>query len=1081
MQYASLHSHSHYSLFDGVGTPIEYAQRVAELEMPAIAITDHGTLAGHREWYREIKAVGVKPILGIEGYFTHDRFDTRDKADRTEPLDLVYNHIVVLAKNQEGLQNLNAMNRLAWTEGFYKKPRIDWELLERYKDGLIVSSACMSGLLNKAIEHGEFATAKRHIDRLKSMFGDDFYIEVMPHNPAGMNADLIELARQYDTQVIVTPDCHHVGPSQREVQEIALLMQTHAKLQPGATHNGSLEYSDMMERLDYLYGDRMLTFRDFDIYLLSGDEMWDAMGEDATEDMFDTTLRIAESIEEYDIPHNLNLLPVRYRKPDDKLRELSLAGLQKRGIEQDEYLNRLDEELKVIAKKKFAPYFLMVENIVSWAKAHGILIGDGRGSAAGSLVCYALGITNVDPIKYNLLFARFVDESRSDWPDIDIDFQDTRRNEVKDFIVRQYGHVSAIATWLTFKDKGIVRDVSRVLNVPLSEVNKVLKKVETWDEFVSLPVTQEFRDAYPDVVKYGEQLRGRIRGSGTHAAGMVASRVPIASVAPVETRTQPGSDTRQEVVALDKDEAADVGLVKIDILGLKTLSVVQDCIDILKGRGIDLDIDAIPLDDADVYKSLSDGHTMAVFQAEAGPYTNLLRKVGVSNMEELAASNALVRPGAMNSIGKDYVDRKHGRTPVNPVHPIYDEIGKDTFGLISLYQEQIMLAVTKLAGMSWADANKIRKIIGKKGDPKEFDKYRDKFINGASQNISKELAAELWSDFEKSASYSFNKSHSVAYSLLTYRTAWLKHHYPLEYMYAALKNEKDSDKRTDYLLEAKRLGIKIKLPHINESDVDFIIDGDALRFGLSSIKYVSDTLAKRYMDKRPFHSYDEVRQFTFTKGSGVNSRALKYMNMVGAVAFYDNPPDTRKIAQNLYDVLSLPEFTSELPESYRRGLTDLSDYDEGDIAVVFAMVRGIKRGKGWSRVEFFDKTGSSSAFDKEQTDVESGKAYFMLLSDNRIFKSAPAAEQSSLTRFLKMGKPPLDSGEYYVVALRARTTKAGKKMADMVLVNSKGDLASVVCFSKEFPQLYMNVKEGSIYKMVLGTTKDGSIVFRGMA
>ena len=1087
MKYAALHVHSHYSQFDGIGTPVGYAERAVEIGMDSIALTDHGTLSGHREWDREMRAVGVKPILGIEAYFTHDRFDRRDKSERTEPLDLIYIHLVIIAKDDQGLENLNTMNRLAWTEGFYKKPRIDWELLKQYREGLIVTSACMSGLINKAIEHGEFASAKTYLAQFANEFGEDFYVEVMPHNPPGMNKELIGLADEMGLKIVVTPDCHHVDPSQKVVQELALLMQTHADFRKEASFTESLKHSDMMERIDYLYGDRMLSFRDFDIHLLSGDEMWAAMESEARPDMFENTLSIADSIEPYHLPRNLNLLPVRYRKPDDKLRELALEGLAARGLAGNkEYEDRLDEELEVIKKKKFAPYFLMVQNVVSWAKGQGILVGPGRGSAAGSLVCYSVGITDVDPIEYGLLFFRFIDPSRSDWPDIDLDFMDSRRDEVKEFLIKQYGHVSAIATWLTFKDKGIVRDVSRVLAIPLNEVNNALKKVETWEEFMTSPNTAEFREKYPEVVEYGSQLRGLIRGSGTHAAGMVASKLPIAKVAPVETRPQPGKEARQEVVALDMNEAADVGLVKMDFLGLKTLTVIDDCLKAIEQRHpYPVDLDKIPLDDKGVYEMLSAGHTMAVFQAEAVPYTNLLRKMGVKNFEELAASNALVRPGAMNSIGQEYIDRKNGKSVYNPVHPVYDEIGGETFGLISLYQEQIMQAVVHLADMSWEDANKIRKIIGKKGDPKLFDKYRDQFVNGAGAKVGKEMASELWDDFVESANYQFNKSHAVAYSLLTYRTAWLKHHYPLEYMYAALKNEGDKDARTDYLLEAKRLGIEIRLPHVNESGSDFTIEGNSLRFGLSAIKYVSDIIASRYIKRRPFSSYEELKEFTFTKGSGVNSRALEFMTKVGAAAFPDNPISQETIRSNLYEVLNLPEFTTELPAHYYSKITELDDYVEGDMAIVFALARGIKRGKGWSRVEFVDRTGTGSAFDKQETEIESGKVYMALMSDNRIFTAIPAADVTDmsygLVKYLNMREIPLDGGEYFVVSLKPRVTKAGKKMMDMVLVNSEGKLAKVVCFSKEFPIAYMKLKEGNSYKMNLGATKDGSIVFRGLA
>ena len=415
MKYASLHTHTHYSQFDGIGTPQGYAQRAVEIDMPAMAITDHGTLSGHREWYREMKATGVKPILGIEAYFTHDRFDMRDKSERTHPTDLIYNHLVILAKNAQGLENLNTMNRLAWTEGYYKKPRIDWELLDKYKEGLIVTSACMSGLLNKAIESGEFASAKIYTSQLAEKFSEDFYVEVMPHNVAGMNKELIDLADGLGVKVVVTPDCHHVDPSQKVVQELALLMQTHAKTGKDVSFEESLKYSDLMERFDYLYGDRMLTFRDFDIHLLDGQEMESAMGAESRPDMYQNTLDIADSIEDYDLPRNLNLLPVRYRKPDDKLRELALEGLDKRGLTSDEYIARIDEELSVIKKKRFAPYFLMVQNVVEWAKEQGILVGPGRGSAAGSLVCYSLGITGVDPIEYGLLFFRFIDGGSSKW------------------------------------------------------------------------------------------------------------------------------------------------------------------------------------------------------------------------------------------------------------------------------------------------------------------------------------------------------------------------------------------------------------------------------------------------------------------------------------------------------------------------------------------------------------------------------------------------------------------------------------------------------------------------------------------
>ncbi len=411
-EYAGLHVHSHFSQMDGVATPQEYAQRAVEIGMTSLAMTDHGTLSGHREWVREMRAVGVKPILGVEAYFTKDRLDTRDKSERNEPLDLIYNHLVILAKNDRGLENLGRLNEIAWTEGFYKKPRMDYEVLDKYGEGLIVTSACMSGLLNKAIEADDYAAAKTQIEWFRDRFGEDFYVEVMPHNVAGMNAKLLDLADSMGVKSVVTPDCHHASDDQKVIQEAMLLLNTHAKLRKEAEFKKSKKIDDLMERFDYLYGDdRMMTFRHFDIHLLSGDEMWEAMAKDGVEreDIFTNTLAIADSVEEYDIKENLNLLPAQYRDPDAQLEKLSLAGLKARGVETQEYMDRLNEELQIIKDKQFAPYFLVVKNMLSWAKKQDIMVGPGRGSSAGSLVCYALGITDIDPIEHGLLFFRFID------------------------------------------------------------------------------------------------------------------------------------------------------------------------------------------------------------------------------------------------------------------------------------------------------------------------------------------------------------------------------------------------------------------------------------------------------------------------------------------------------------------------------------------------------------------------------------------------------------------------------------------------------------------------------------------------
>lgn len=1072
---------------DGVARPGEYAARAASLGMPALAITDHGVLSGHREMYRVCKEQGIKPILGVEGYITADRFDKRDKDERTTPLDLIYNHIVILAKDPQGLQNLNTLNEIGWTEGFYKKPRIDFEVLDKYGDGLIVSSACMSGLINKAIEVDDYAVAKQHIKWFMDRFGDDFYVELMPHNVEGMNTELYNLANEMGAKCIVTPDCHHCTVDQKPIQEMMLALNTHAKIQKDVSYEKSAKIPDIMKRLDYLYGeDRPMSFRSFDIHLLSYDEMKQGMEKEQEfdESIYANTLEIADKVEDYKLKSNLNLLPIKVKNPENELKSLVMDGLKSRGLDKnEEYLSRVDEELSIINDKDFAPYFLVVRNMISWAKSQGIRVGPGRGSAAGSLVCYALGITEVDPIKYGLLFFRFINPERNDFPDIDTDIQDSRREEVKEYLEREYKNVASIATFLMFKDKGVVRDVARALHVPLPDVNKALKLVDTWEDFTGSKSTEWFREKYPDVEKYAEQLRGRIRGTGVHAAGVVTAKDAIHKYAPMETRAITGTKTRIPVVAVDMEEAADIGLIKIDALGLKTLTVIDDTLKTIKERnGIDIDLADISLDDKEVFRMLSEGNTKGVFQCEATPYTNLLVKMGVKNFDELVASNALVRPGAMNTIGKEYIARKNGRNIVEYPHSIMKPFLEDTYGQI-LYQEQVMQACTTIGGMTMAEADKVRKIIGKKKDAKEFDEFKDKFVRNASVYISPFQAENLWHDFEAHAGYSFNKSHAVAYSMLSYWTAWLKFYYPIEFMYSILSNEKDKDSRTEYLIEAKRMGIPLRLPHVNESEIDFSIEGRAIRFGLSSIKWLSDKVASNIIAARPFSSYEEVRSAAFKKGSGINSRAVEAMNAIGALTFDDNPRDETRVRENLYEYLNLPEFNVKIPTHYYAFIDNSEDYEEDGAHILMGVVKNIKRGKGWSRVEMLDKTGIVGMFDVEDSKIETGKTYLVLASANRLSAAIPLDEidqhkTDPLIRFLNYKQIPYGQDEYFVLSFNPRITKAGKKMANMTLVTADRELVPVTVFPTQFAQAYMKCEPGSVVKVQLSETKEGTTILK---
>jgi DNA polymerase-3 subunit alpha len=476
---------------------------------------------------------------------------------------------------------------------------------------------------------------------------------------------------------------------------------------------------------------------------------------------------------------------------------------------------------------------------------------------------------------------------------------------------------------------------------------------------------------------------------------------------------------------------------------------------------------------------LSEGFTKGVFQCEATPYTNLLVKMGVKNFNELAASNALVRPGAMNTIGKDYILRKHGKQNIAYHHQVMKKFTEETYGCI-LYQEQVMQACTELGGMSMAEADKVRKIIGKKKDAKEFDIFKDRFVAGASKYLSPNVALDLWHDFEAHAGYSFNKSHAVAYSTLSYWTAWLKAYYPLEFMYSILKNEKDKDARTEYLIEAKRMGIAIKLPHVNDSEIDFKIEGEGIRFGLTGIKFISDNIAQKYLAARPFKSFKEIEEFTYTKGSGVNSRSLQALRVTGAATFPDNPRNDQEVKENLYEYLNLPEFNISIPQHYHAFISDAEEYEEKGSFIVMGMVKNIKRGKGWSRIEILDKTGLVGIFDDEQTSIETGKTYIILASDNRVLSVVPIDEvktsESGVVKYLNYKTLPFDGEKMFVLAFKPRITKAGKKMAYMSLVDSSRELHSITVFPTQFAKAYMKIKEGNAYEFSFVKTKDGTVV-----
>ena len=1069
---------------DGLNTPHELLEAAKNQGQTSLAITDHGTLSSHRDMQIAAKELGMKPILGLEAYISAtDRFDKRAVAKRDDNTSL-YNHIILLAKNDLGLKNLQKLSQIAWTEGYYHKPRIDIDALWEFGDGIIVVSGCMNGLISKAIERGDNDKAREYVKMFKERFGEDFYIEVQAHNPESLNTALLKLADEFGVKPVATGDCHFAKKEERDLEELLLIISTKPSQNKEADYTSGRSHRDIFDRFDHIYPDRPISFADINVYIQSYAEIKDDFEKAgvARKDIYESSVEIADKIEAYDFHENLDLLPVPKKNALKTLKDMCEKSLVEKGLDNETYRERLQEELQVIADKNFASYFLVVGDMVSWSKENEIMVGPGRGSAAGSLVCYLMGITEVDPIKFDLLFFRFINPERNDFPDIDTDFMDRRRGEVKDYLKKKFKHVASISTYTYFKDKGVIRDVARTFLVPLKEVDLALKNVETFEEYETSPSTAEFRDKYPEVTKYASMLRGKIRGNGMHAAGVVVAKDDISKYVPIETRKDPNDSVsgRIPVVAYDMEQTADLGLIKLDVLGLKTLSVIDDTlrtIEHLKKKKIDLK--SIKLDDPKVFEMLSNGFTKGVFQAEATPYTNLLMKMGVSTFEDLAASNALVRPGAMNTVGGSYIRRKKGEEMVTYAHPIMHEFTARTYGVI-IYQEQVMQACVYLGGMSWADADKVRKIIGKKKDASEFDAYKDQFITGASEHITVEDATKLWHDFEAHAGYSFNRSHAIAYSMLSYYAAWLKCYFPLEFMFAILKNEKDKDARTDYLLEAKRLGIKVLLPHVNESELDFSIQGNSIRFGLSNIKYISDNIGSKVTALRPFKSYKDFVEKAKVKGSGINSRAIDSLNAIGAAAFPDNPRVGNE-NENLYEYLGIPKFdTGKLSPAIKSQVNPLEDFLEQGCFVLLAMVKSIKKGPTWSRIELVDDTGSIGIFHEVNTKIEPGMMYFFLVGDNRIHKYVTIDDvvnkvDEPFVHWLYRDKLKIDEGKRLVLDFTHYKTKANKMMAHIIMSDADKNLERVIAFPKLYTKALGKMRPGFICDPAIAKMDDGTL------
>ena len=832
--FVHLHVHSEYSLLDGMSRIKDLPVRAKELGMKAIALTDHGVMYGAVDFYKECKKNDIKPIIGCEVYVA-----PRSRFEKEAGRDSGYNHLILLAKNKEGYQNLSKLVSLSFVEGFYYKPRIDLEILEKYSEGLICLSACLAGSLSQALIQDDMQKAEEIALWHKRVFKDDYYIEIQ-HNGLRqqimINQKLIQLARKLDIPLVATNDAHYLKKEDSYFHEVLLCIQTGKRM------------SDE---------DRM-RFETQEFYIKSPEEMADYFSE--FPDAIENTVKIAEKCN-YDFEFGVTKLP-NYDVPEeyathlDYFKDLCYKGIKKRYGENpaEEVMSRLEYEISVIDKMGYVDYFLIVWDYINYAKSVGIPVGPGRGSGAGSIAAYAIGITDIDPLKYGLLFERFLNPERVSMPDFDVDFCYERRGEVIEYVERKYGkdHVSQIITFGTMAARMVIRDVGRVLDYPYSETDKLAKMIPM-EVHITIPKTleqnREFKELYesnPSVkqlIDIAIKLEGLPRQASTHACGIVITKDPVDTYVPLYVND--GNISTQYTMNLLEE----LGLLKMDFLGLRTLTVISDTEKLVKqNRGIDVEYDK-EMNDPKVYKLWANGESIGIFQFESQGMTNFMKELKPDCLEDIIAGVSLYRPGPMDQIPR-YIKGKQNPGHNVYTHPALEPILNVTYGCM-VYQEQVMQIVRELAGYSLGRADLVRRAMGKK----KLDvmaKEREYFINGqvdengnvlvpgcVRNGIDKESANKIFDEMAEFAKYAFNKSHAAAYSVVSYRTAYLKTYYPAEFMAATLNSFLGNlDKVPVYIYECKRLNIEILKPDINKSFTKFTVQDNKIRFGLGSIKNV---------------------------------------------------------------------------------------------------------------------------------------------------------------------------------------------------------------------------------------------------
>ncbi len=907
MKFTHLHVHSHYSLLDGLAKIDDLINKAKELNMDSLALTDHGVLYGAIEFYKKAKQAGIKPIIGAELYIAPEgRHFKRPNIDKQRW------HLVVLAKDKTGYQNLIQLITKAHLEGFYYKPRVDKELLMEHSKGLIAMSACLQGEVSRAILANDIKKAEKVAFEYEDIFGKgNFYLELMPHynfeEQKKTNKALKEISKKTGIPLVATNDIHYINADDAEAQEVLMCVQT----------NNTMD------------DENRLTMDD-DFSVKSQEEMIKSFKD--TPEAIKNTQKIAEQcnleikLNKIELPHFD--LP-KGKTADGYLKKLCQDGLKKRYKKVGSKIKkRLDYELEVIQKTGFASYFLIVQDFVNWAKDQDIVVGPGRGSVGGSLVSFLLNITNIDPLKYNLLFERFLNAERISMPDIDLDFADTRRDEVIEYVAEKYGqdHVAQIITFGTMAARAVIRDVGRALDYTYTFCDQLAKTIPFMCSLEeALQKVPELKESYETdvqtkrLIDLAKKLEGVARHASTHACGVIITKNKIDNYTP---RQRASRDDETIVTQYEMHAIEDLGLLKVDLLGLKNLTIIENTIKLVKKlRNKEIDIDNIPLNDKKVFELFQKANTTGVFQLESSGMKRYLQQLKPTEFEDITAMVALFRPGPMELI-PEFIARKHGQREITYIHPKLEPILKNTYGVI-VYQEQVIQIAKDLAGFSSSEADVLRKAVGKK-IKKLLDEQAEKMIDGMVKNkIDKQTARRIWEFFEPFARYGFNRSHSVAYALIACQTAYLKVHYAPEFMTALMNSEQnDIDRIAVLVSEAKKEGIEVLPPDINESFDNFTLVADNnIRFGLTAIKNVGHNIVEAIVEERKKNGkYSSIGDFlNRIESKDFNKKSLESLIKTGA---FDSLGERGQLLMSLEKMLN---YSREIRKAKSNGQTNLFD------------------------------------------------------------------------------------------------------------------------------------------------------------